>query len=41
MSASPVDILPFVFYENFIKAIWAKYDEPRAMLEILKRITTR
>jgi hypothetical protein len=34
-------IVPRVFYENFIKAIWVKYGEPRAMLEILKRINTR
>jgi hypothetical protein len=40
MPASPY-LIPRVFYDNFIKAIWAKYDEPRAMLEILKRITIR
>jgi hypothetical protein len=28
--------IPAVFYENCIKAIWAKYDEPRAMLEMLR-----
>jgi hypothetical protein len=29
--------IPAVFYENYVKAIWAEYDEPRAMREIIKR----
>jgi hypothetical protein len=31
------NVIPEVVYDKFIKAIWAKYDEPRAMREIIKR----